>query len=164
MPDHPALMAAAGTRGGDHLLNGGAHGVELVIAGNLLHQPAVILEQHEVAQVIEQHLRRQGTPYQGFQLVELAQRVKIFAVDGAPVHEALGIGRQRAHAGFAAVGNHQNFVVLEQIRDLFLVGLDLVEGFAQVSLHIGRVLQLQQHQRQAVDEQDDVRTPGMFQP
>ncbi|MNQ91871.1 hypothetical protein D3C85_1072700 [compost metagenome] len=87
-------MAAAGTRGADHLPNGGAHGVELVIAGNLLHQPAVIFKQHEVAQVIEQHLRRQGTAHQGLQFVELTHRVEILAVDGAPVHEAFGIGRQ----------------------------------------------------------------------
>ncbi|MNO98661.1 hypothetical protein D3C76_904100 [compost metagenome] len=94
MPDHPTFMGAAGARRSYHLLNGGAHGMELVIAGNLLDQAAVILEQHEVAQVIEQHLWRQGAAHQSLQFVELTQRVKILAVDGAPVHEAFGIGRQ----------------------------------------------------------------------
>ena len=49
MPDHPALVRATRARGADHLPDRRTHGMELVIAGDLLHQPAVILEQHEVA-------------------------------------------------------------------------------------------------------------------
>ncbi|MDT4816766.1 hypothetical protein FQZ97_498230 [compost metagenome] len=71
MPDHPALVRAARARGADHLLDRRTHGMELVIAGNLLHQPAVILEQHEVAQVIQQHRRLQHATHQRLQLVEL---------------------------------------------------------------------------------------------
>ncbi|MNV12384.1 hypothetical protein D3C71_1029830 [compost metagenome] len=84
-------MVATGTRGSDHLLNGSAHGVELVITGNLLHQSTVIFEQHKVAQVVEQHLRRQCTAHQSFKFVELPQRIESLAVDGSPAHEALGI-------------------------------------------------------------------------
>ncbi|MNR48068.1 hypothetical protein D3C85_1672600 [compost metagenome] len=59
-------MGAAGARRSYHLLNGSAHGMELVIAGNLLYQPAVIFEQHEVAQIVEEHLRGQCTAHQRF--------------------------------------------------------------------------------------------------
>ncbi len=164
MPNHPALVRAAWARGADHLLDGCTHGMELVIAGNLLHQPSVILEQHEVAQVVQQHRRLQHATHQRFQLVELAQRVDVHAIDGAPAGKALDICRQRAHACFAAVADHQNLVVVKDIRNLLLVGLDLVECLDQIRMHIRRVLQLQQHQRQAVDEQNDVRPPGMFWP
>ncbi len=138
--------------------------MELVIAGNLLHQPAVILEQHEVAQVVQQHRRLQHATHQRFQLVELAQRVDVHAIDGAPAGKALDIRRQRAHTRLAAITDHQNLVVVENIRNLLLVGLDLVECLDQISMHIRWVLQLQQHQRQAVDEQNDVRTAGMLRP
>jgi hypothetical protein len=91
------LWAATGARP-HHLLDRRPHRVELVVAGDLLDQPAVVLEQHEVAQVVEQHGRGEHAADQGLQLVELAQRVEVDAIDGAPLHEALGIGRQRAHA------------------------------------------------------------------
>ena len=37
-----------------HLGNGRAHGVELVVAGDLLDQATDVLEQHEEAQVVQQ--------------------------------------------------------------------------------------------------------------
>ena len=63
---------------------------------------------------------------------------------------------QRTQPRLGAVRDHQHLVVLEHVGDLFLVGLDLVVGFPDIGVLVGRVLQLQQHQRQAVDEQDDV--------
>jgi aromatic ring-opening dioxygenase catalytic subunit (LigB family) len=52
----------AAQRVGRHLANGRAHGVELVVAGNLLHQLAVVFKAHEVAQVVQQVSRPQRTP------------------------------------------------------------------------------------------------------
>ncbi|MCY1294178.1 hypothetical protein D9M70_434640 [compost metagenome] len=164
MPDHPALVRATRARGADHLLDRRTHGMELVIAGNLLHQPAVILEQHEVAHVIEQHGRLKHATNQRFQLVEFAQRIDAYTVNGAPASEAFRIRRQRAHTRLAAIGNHQDLVVLEHIRDLFLVSLNLLEGLPDIGIHVRRILQFQQHQRQAVDEQDDVGPTRMFRP
>ena len=160
VPDHAALAAnalhAVGARRGDHLRDGRPHRVELVVAGDLLDQAAVILEQHEEAQVVQQVGRCQHAAHKGLQLVERAERVDRVAVDRAPGHEALGVGRQRAQQRVGAVGDHQHLVVLEGVGDLFLVGLDLVKGLPDVGVRVGRVLQLDQHQRQAVDEQDDV--------
>jgi hypothetical protein len=88
--------------------------------------------------------------------MEPAQRVERIAVNRAPGHEALAVGRERTQQRLAAVGHHQRLVGLEDVRDLRLVGLDLVEGLPHVGVQVGRVLQLDQHQRQAVDEQHDV--------
>jgi hypothetical protein len=95
LPRTDGLLPLA--RGGHHMLDGRAHRVELVVAGNLLDQLAVVFEQHEVAQVVQQVARRQHAAHQRFQLVELAQRVELHAVDRAPLHEALGVGRERPH-------------------------------------------------------------------
>jgi hypothetical protein len=76
MPDDAALVRSAGARGGDHLIDRRAHRMELVIAGDLLDQGAVVLEEDEVAQVVEQHGRREQAAYQRFQFVEFAERVE----------------------------------------------------------------------------------------
>jgi hypothetical protein len=73
-------------------------------------------------------------------------------------------GRERPQQRLAAVGDDQHLVVLEGVRDLLLVGLNLVVGLPDVGVFVGRVLQLDQHQRQAVDEQDDVRPAGVVRP
>jgi hypothetical protein len=94
-PPLPRSWRGLSARRGHHLRNGRAHRVELVVAGDLLDQLAVVLEQHEVAQVVQQVGRRQRASHQRLQLVELAQRVERVAVDGAPLHEALAVGRER---------------------------------------------------------------------
>ena len=73
------------------MLDSGPNGVVLVVAGRLLDQLAVVLEQHEVAQIVQQVLGGQGAAHQGLQFVERAQRVQIHSVDGAPLLEALSI-------------------------------------------------------------------------
>ncbi len=133
-----------------------AHRMELVIARDLLDDVAVVLEQHEAAQIVQQHRGRQHAAHQRLQLVERAQRVERDAVDRAPGHESLGIRRQRAQQRIAAVRNDQHLVVLEDIGYLRLVGLDLMEGLPHVGIQVGRVLQLDQREWQTVDEQHDV--------
>ena len=107
MPHHPALalylVRAVGPGSRDYMLNGGAYRVVLVVAGNLLNQAAIVLKQHKAAHIIQQHRRRQHALHQRLQLVECAQRVQVHPVDGAPLHETLGVGRQAAQAGLAAV-------------------------------------------------------------
>ena len=56
-----------------------------------------------------------------------------------------------------AVGDDQRLVGGEQRRDLRLVGLELVEGAPDGGVLVGGVLQLDDRERQAVDEQHDVR-------
>ena len=56
--------------------------------------------------------------HQRLQFVERAQRVERDAVDRAPGHEALAVGRQRAQQRVGAVRDHQHLVVLEDVGDL----------------------------------------------
>ena len=51
--------------------------VELVIAGDLLHQAAVVFNSTKEAQVVEQHGRRQQAAHQRFQFVELSKRSSV---------------------------------------------------------------------------------------
>ncbi|MDV7400208.1 hypothetical protein RZS08_52830, partial [Arthrospira platensis SPKY1] len=85
--------------GRHHMADGGTHRVVLVIARHLLDQSPVVLKQHEVAQVVQQSSWGQHAAHQGLQFIELAQRVQVHAVDGAPLQKALGVGRQAAQAG-----------------------------------------------------------------
>ena len=146
VPHHAALALHAAGRTGPrrrhHLRDGRAHRMELVVARDLLHQRAVILEQHEVAQVVEQVGRCQHAAHQRLQLVELAQRVERDAVDGAPRHEAFAIGRERAHQRLGAVGDDQQRVVLKNVGNLRLVRLQLVVCLPDVGILVGRVLDL----------------------
>jgi len=42
---------------------------------------------------------------------------------------------------------------MEELGNLFLVGLDLVVGFPDVGIFVGGILEFQQYQWQAIDEQ-----------
>ena len=77
--------------------------------------------------------------------------------DGAPGLEPLAPGGERADARLHAVGDDQQRVGGEQRGDLGLVGLELLEGGPDRGVLVGRVLQLDDRQRQAVDEEHDVR-------
>jgi len=65
--------------------------MKLVIAGDFLHQLAIILKQHKETQVIEQHVWRQNAAHHGFQFAKLAQRIKTHAINRAPLHKPFGI-------------------------------------------------------------------------
>jgi hypothetical protein len=130
--------------------------MELVVAGDLLHHLAVgRLEQYEVAQIVEQQLRREETAHYLFEL-EFQQRPVVLVLHRAPGKEALAAGRQRTDARMQSVGNHQCLVADEEVGDLFLVSLQLVVGGPDVCLRVGRVLQFDHRDGQAVDEADQI--------
>jgi hypothetical protein len=70
--------------------------------------------------------------------------------------------RQRAVAGHRAVRDDVQQVEEEQLRDVGLVGLNLVVRRLDVGVDVRRVLQLDHHQGKAVDEQDDVGAPNLL--
>ena len=157
-------MATTGARRRHHLGDRRAHRMELMVTGDLLDQPAIVFKQHEEAQVIEQHGRGQNAAHHGLQLAKLTVGVEVDPIHRAPLHKALGIGRQRPHPRLATIGGNQDLVVLKQVGDLLLVGLQLIKRLPDVGIHIGRVLELKHHQRQPVDEEDDVGAAGVFGP
>ena len=159
VPNHTAFASARGLVGAGcrhHMFNGCTYRVKLVVARHFFHQMAVIFEQHKKTQVVEQIGRSQHATNQGFQLLEFAQWVQRNTINGAPLHVALFIAGQRAHAGFGAIRDDQQGVVGEDIGDLRFVGLNLVVGLPNVGVEVGWVFQFNQHQRQAIDEQQDV--------
>ena len=135
-----------------------AHGVELVVAGHLLHEhaAAVVLEDDEVAEQREQPLRRADALEEHAQL-QRGHLGEALARDRAPRLEPLPPRRERAEARLRAVRDDEQLVHREQRGQLGLVGLELLPRRPDVGLLVGRVLELDHAERQAVDEQHDVR-------
>ena len=76
--------------------------------------------------------------------------------------EALTVAVSEPTRAWKPIGDHQRLVEDEQVRDLGLVGLELVECRPDVRLLVGRVLELDHRDRQAVDEAHQVGPPGVL--
>ena len=137
--------------------DGRLHCVELVVARHLLHQgaAAVVLEYDEVAQQCQEAVGFTDAFKHHLQLrhIRVGQRL---ARDGAPGLEPLPPGCQGTDAGIEPVRHHERDVEGEQRGDFGLVGLQLLPGGPDGGLFIDRVLQLDDRQRQPVDEQHHV--------
>src|SRR5665647_873517 len=66
------------------------------------------------------------------------------------------VGAVHAVARLQPVRRDQQLVIREQTGDLLLVGLELVEGLLDRRLLVGRVLELDDSERQPVDEDDHI--------
>ena len=138
---------------GDRLVDG----VILVIGGDLLGDGrAVDLEGDEGADQVEQALRREHALDQRFKL-RLPGRIDRLAIDRAPGLEPLPAAGERAEPRLDAIRDDQQRVVGEERGDVVQVGLELVEGGVDGGVLVGGVLEFEQRQRQAVDEQHHVR-------
>ena len=84
-----------------------------------------------------------------------------FTRDCPPGLEPLPPGRERSDTGLDAIGDHENLVHGEQGGQFRLVGLELLPSGPDRRLLVRRVLELNHTQRQTVDEQHDVRPPGV---
>ena len=132
--------------------------MELVVGGDLLDDPAVFLEQAEVVQEVEEAAWIEHPPDHRLQVSVLAERVEILlGGDRAPALKPLPVGAERAHPGVHAIANHQQHIRCEQVGDVLLVGLQLVEGGPDVCLLIGRVLEFDHRQGQAVEVNHHIR-------
>ena len=77
-----------------------------------------------------------------------------------PRHEPFLVGRDGADARYRPVRNHAAHVRLEQLLNLGRVVLNLLEGDGHVRVFVRRVLQFDDAQGDAVDEDHQVRTAG----
>jgi hypothetical protein len=84
------------------------------------------------------------------------------ARDGAPGFEPLAPGGERADTRLHAVGDDQQRARGEERRDFGFVGLELLEGRPDRGILVRRVFELYDRQRQAVDEEHDVRSAAML--
>ena len=130
--------------------------MELVVGGGLLGDLfAVVLERDEVAA----HSRKRSLwkrPLMRTSPRAWVTGARLFAVNGAPEVEAFLVGGDGADAGLDAVGDDQGGVVGEKAGGLGLVGLELVVRVTNGGVLVGGVLEFDDGQGQAVDENDDV--------
>ena len=156
LPD-PGRLRRGRTRA-QRLLDGRVDRVVLMVAGHLLDYSAVprILEDDEITHQVEEALRVEDPLDQHLELAEVLV-VQRRAADRPPRHEPLAVRGEGPDGRVDPVGDDQRLVEGEQRRNLLLVRLELVERGPNGGFLVGRVLQLQHGQRQAVDEEHHVR-------
>jgi len=149
--------------GAQRLGDGHPHRVKLVIARRLLRQgPApIVLEDDEVAEEIEQPALLENALEHDLQLRQMGIG-ELLARDRAPGLEPLPPGGERADARLEPVRDHEQRAEREQRRQLGLVGLELLEGGPDGGVLVRGVLQLDEDERQTVDEEHHVRTPRVL--
>ena len=156
VPDHADPLVALGRGGADRAGDGLVDRVVLVIAGQLLPDGRPVhLEDDEVADEVQEPLPVEDPLEQDFELGRV-RRGDVDAVDRPPGHEPLPVRCDRPDPGVQAVGDDHHLVEGEQAGDVFLVGLELVEGRLDRGVLVAWVLQLQHGQGDAVDEHDQV--------
>ena len=133
-------------------LHGGVHAQVLMVPGQDLHRaPVGVIVEDEVFKQIEEVLFPADAPKHGLQ--RHAALVRFF--QSLPFVEELILAAQGAHLGLQAVGEHQEGVVVEQVRNGVQV-IGIVVGVGVLHIHIA-ALQLDEQQGQTVDKAHDVR-------
>ncbi len=160
VPHHAAFADAPGREAVTTSSMAARTGVELVVARDLLHQLAVILKQDEVTDVVQQVLLGPVRHAPGFAVLETPQRSMFTPSIVRQAMKRSALAESDPIQRISTVRDHHTSLVPEHVRDLLLVRLDLVERLPDVGVLVGGVFEFQQHQRQAVDEQDDVRAAG----
>ncbi len=127
----------------------------LMVLADLLDQPALaLLEHREALDDVEQPVRPAGAPQHGR---ERAHRNLALVLDPLPLGKMLEGRRGRADPALAPVREDDDAIVPEQPGDRVpVVAKVLVVGVLQPRV---RRLQLDQHQRQAVDEPHEIAPP-----
>src|SRR5512145_3398767 len=90
-----------------------------------------------------------------------ASRRQLLPLDSAPGSKAFLVRGQCTQPRLDTVRNNQRLVEHVQRRKLSLVGLQLLEGTPDGGVLGNRVLQLDNRQRQPIDEHHDIRTPSV---
>ena len=148
------LLHPGGAQGLSH---SHVHRVELVVARHLLRElAAVILEHDEVADQVEEPVLVEDARKQHLQLRH-RRRSQSVARYRPPRLHPLAPGGERPKARFHSIRHRQQLVEGEQRGDLRLVGLQLLEGRPDRRVLVRRVLQLEERQRQTVDERRHIR-------
>ena len=159
----PLFSFSAHARRAQGLLHRNIDRVKLMIAGDLLRHGAAaeIFEHDEVAKEIEEAPLVENSLDHDleFRQVIFSERL---ARDRAPGFEPLPARAERADARLDSVRNQQRLVVSEQRLNLGLVGLQLLIGIPDRRVLVRGILQLDNTERKAVDEDDDIRPPVVF--
>ena len=137
--------------------------MELVIPGDLLCERAAaeILEHNEMADEIEKPARLEHPGEHDLQFGEARRRI-LAPADRAPRLEPFLARAERADAGLHAVRGDQRRVIGEQRRDQALIIFELLDGVPHRRTLVGRVFQLDDAERQPVDEDHDVGAAALL--
>ncbi len=129
--------------------------VELVVAGDDLPNLGVVLERDEVPDEVEEAALLKDALGRHLQAVGGLRR-QLPPLDRPPRQEPLSGRGKRAHARVHPVRHDDHLVVAQESRNLLPIGLDLPVRRPDVGVFVGRILQLDQAERQTVNEDDDV--------
>ena len=142
------------------LVHRGLNGVELVVAGDLLVEPAaaVVLEHDEVPHQVEEPPPIAHTLKQHLKLRQVLVG-DFLAADGTPRLEPFPPCGEGAQPGLQAVGHDQGGVHREQSGQVGLVGLELLPGGPDGGVGVCRVLEFDHPERQPVHEQHHIGAP-----
>ena len=126
---------------------------ELVVARDLLGDlSALVLHEDDAcSQIIDQCLWIEQPPDHCFQR-------RRAAFGGPPRHEPAAGAGDGTDAGQHSVRHDQRQIRHEQVRRRLLVAIELFDGDAEVRLGVGWVFEFEQRNRQAVQEDRQVRT------
>ena len=138
----------SGAGGTDGFRHGDVDGVELVIARQFFDDgiAAVVFKNDEMPDEVEETALLKYAAQQHFKLRHGGGRDG-FTVNRAPRHEAFLVRADGADTRLQPVGNNQHGVVVEERRNLLLVGLELRERLPDVGVFVRRIFQLNDAQR-----------------
>ena len=162
VPNHATPPISRGPGSLDDRLHRLLDRMELVVAGeDLVDLPRVLvlLEDHEMPEKFEESRPVEYAADQDFEFQD-GGRGGHFPGDRAPDLEPFRIGREGPDPRLETIGDDQHLVVVEERRDLLLVGLELVPGSPDRGVLIHGVLQLDHGQGEAIDEDHDILGGG----
>ena len=145
-------------RGAQRFLHCHVHRVELMVARHFLRQltAAFVFEHDEVPQEVEEAAPLEHSPQHNLQLGQASRRVAS-PRDRAPGLEPFAPRGERPDARLHAVGNDQRGIGGEERRNLRLISLELLIRAPDGGVLVGRILQLDHRERQAVYKHHHIR-------
>ena len=120
----------------------------------------MVFKKDEVFDVRQQTLFGKQAKKQGVHLEIIVHDFD--TVDTFPCGIPFGVAVEHAVLGFVAIAHNRQGVVFEQERNVFAVMLYLVEGFVYGGVFVKPVFEFKQHQRNAVDVNNNVGTAFVF--
>ena len=153
VPEYPAAAVRLG--GAERRFDGLAHGVELVVGAQYLDVlPVLLRAADEAAEQLDEAALLEHPAEEDVEIG--VARVLQLAVHGLPLHESVLTRRDGPGLGRGQVAHYAEGVVDEQRGNLLHVVAQLGIGLRDVSRLARGGFQLDDHQRQPVDEDDDV--------
>ena len=153
MPEYPA--ATVPLRCAERRIDSLAHGVELMVGAQYLDVlPVLLRAADEAAEQLDEEALLEHLAEEDVEIGVV--RVLQLAVHGLPLHESVLTRRDGPGLGRSQVAHHAEGVVDEQRGNLLHVVAQLGIGLRDVGRLARGGFQLDDHQRQPVDEDDDV--------